>query len=103
MDEPKTKLQDLKTTVKRSRPAPIVRGIQLDQDDYDLINTLWIQETVIPAADGAAIASGRYFLYKNGQLPRVQRVFLQRMLEKLRAQAAEEAKNPYTFNRNKQP
>jgi hypothetical protein len=71
-----------KPTKLKRLTAPTIRGKELDQDDFELLTQMWLMPILIQAADGAALANARYFLYRNGAIPRVQRQFLVRLRDK---------------------
>lgn len=83
-EQPQQELPTPKPATPKLRrvQAPTIRGKELNQEDFELLTQLWLMPILIQAADGAALANARYFLYRNGAIPRVQRQFLIRMRDK---------------------
>ena len=81
-EHPQQELPTPKPAKLKRVQAPTIRGKELNQEDFELLTQLWLMPILIQAADGAALANARYFLYRNGNIPRVQRQYLVRMRDK---------------------
>lgn len=62
--------------------APTWGNIQVVQEDYDLLNQIWLLPMQLTIADASVLASARFHLFRTGRIPKVQATYLQRYLAK---------------------